>query len=182
LKTFFEGLDALVWRGTQFNNLGSVLADLQKGGNFKVGAQWVETFITNPANIDLFAGKIPNFESVVAGLGREIDLMVEGIYYEFKSVAAASLPPDKFKIQFYKDLMNGNITNLSQIRWIFDGRKLNGVVLPKVDFLNQLRALPDDDQLRILNKWRNELSLGLNPSFNDFINALDNNFDLIFLI
>jgi hypothetical protein len=60
------------------------------------------------------------------GLGRRYDAVVtEGIgqnkYYEFKSYS--SVPPPNFAEQFMKDLRNPDITNLNQLKWIFDAAK-----------------------------------------------------------
>ena len=41
---------------------------------------------------------------------------------EFKSVK--DVPPGNFLEQFSKDLKNTNISDLSQIKWIFDGKKV----------------------------------------------------------
>lgn len=56
------------------------------------------------------------------------------IYYEFKSVA--KVPPAHFAEQFLKDLQNAD--NLDQIKWIFDGKKLDN--LPQDKFLKALES------------------------------------------
>ena len=42
-------------------------------------------------------------------------------YFEFKSVK--EVPPPPFNDQFAKDLLNDDVTNLSQLKWVFDGKK-----------------------------------------------------------
>ena len=41
---------------------------------------------------------------------------------EFKSVK--DVPPANFLEQFSKDLKNSEVSDLSQIKWIFDGKKV----------------------------------------------------------
>ena len=43
-------------------------------------------------------------------------------YFEFKSVS--EVPPKNFNDQFVKDLLNKGVERLSQIKWIFDRKKL----------------------------------------------------------
>ena len=43
-------------------------------------------------------------------------------YFEFKSVK--EVPPPNFNDQFVKDLLNGDVKRLSQIKWTFDGEKI----------------------------------------------------------
>ena len=65
---------------------------------------------------------------------RRVDLVVPDeelgfVYYEFKSVK--DVPPSHFLEQFSKDLANSKVTDLSQIRWIFDGKKVTNEDLSK---------------------------------------------------
>ena len=50
------------------------------------------------------------------------DEMAKDIFYEFKSVK--NIPPEHFFDQFGKDLLNNNVDKLSQLKWIFDGKKV----------------------------------------------------------
>lgn len=61
------------------------------------------------SNIDLLC----TYDAVVTGTPNK--------YFEFKSVQ--NLPPSNFADQFTKDLNNPNITNLNQLKWMFDKAK-----------------------------------------------------------
>ena len=54
----------------------------------------------------------------------------------FKSVI--KVPPAHFADQFLKDLTNKDVTSLDQIKWIFDGKKLDN--LPQDKFLKALES------------------------------------------
>ena len=97
-------------------------------------------------------------DAMIAGDEKEVSdfiLHVGGsldIFYEFKSWS--SVPPAKFEEQLLKDLSNPEITDLGQLKWVFDGAKnpsdfkkkliaaING--LP----LNELNALAQKIGLR----------------------------------
>ncbi len=107
-----------------------VVSDLQKGGGFSVGSEWVMRYIAeNGAEL---SGRKLRFEVVETiedeshNLIRRIDVVDETtdqfIFYEFKSVK--NIPPVNFYEQFGKDLMLEDVTSLDQIKWIFDGRKV----------------------------------------------------------
>lgn len=91
------------------------------------------------------------------------------IYYEFKSVA--KVPPAHFAEQFLKDLQNAD--NLDQIKWIFDGRKLDA--LTKDKFINALESSKN----KLFNgKAKQILENELNQSFidaDDLMEGLRNN-------
>lgn len=79
---------------------------------------------------DEFTGKSLSFEVVedVNETLRRVDLVVPDeelgfVYYEFKSVKV--IPPTHFLEQFSKDLANPNVTDLSQLKWVFDGKKVS---------------------------------------------------------
>ena len=42
-------------------------------------------------------------------------------YFEFKSVS--KVPPPPFNDQFVKDLLNGDVKKLNQLKWVFDSKK-----------------------------------------------------------
>ena len=107
-----------------------VISDLQKGGGFSVGSEWVMRYIAeNGAEL---SGRKLRFEVVETiedesrNLIRRIDVVDETtdqfIFYEFKSVK--NIPPVNFYEQFGKDLMLDDVTSLDQLKWIFDGRKV----------------------------------------------------------
>lgn len=85
---------------------------------------------------DEFTGKSLSFEVIedVNETLRRVDIVVPDeelgfVYYEFKSVK--DVPPSHFLEQFSKDLANSKVTDLSQIRWIFDGKKVTNEELSK---------------------------------------------------
>ena len=107
-----------------------VLDDLVKGDGWTEGAEWTLKNISSSVND--FAGKSLKFEvydkwdDVTGTYIRITDVVDETnfafkVLYEFKSVK--NVPPGKFNEQFIKDLSNPEVTDLDQIRWLFDGRK-----------------------------------------------------------
>ncbi len=133
-----------------------VISDLQKGGGFSVGSEWVMRYIAeNGAEL---SGRNLRFEVVEAiedesrNLIRRIDVEeIIGktkIFYEFKSVK--DIPPVNFYEQFGKDLMLDDVTSLDQIKWIFDGRKVTQRQLTE-NITNAIKQwnVPD----RVLRKW-----------------------------
>lgn len=91
---------------------------------------------------DEFTGKSLSFEVIedINETLRRVDLEVKNvsrsgkgkttnIFYEFKSVK--DVPPSHFLEQFCKDLMNPNVTDLSLLKWIFDGNKVTNEELSK---------------------------------------------------
>ena len=65
---------------------------------------------------------------------------------EFKSVK--DVPPANFLEQFGKNLANSDVSDLSQIKWIFDGKKVTQDELTNA--VNKaIDKLPDD----IVQKW-----------------------------
>lgn len=74
---------------------------------------------------------------------RKVDIVDETIaeskiLYEFKSVK--EVPPGKFNDQFIKDLSNPDVTDLSQLKWVFDGRKSPANFTSNMD--NAINNLP----------------------------------------
>ena len=89
--------------------------------------RWIQRyFLSHPEE---FKGRVITFESRLE-LGkttRIVDVVVDAsstrpCYYEFKSVT--NIPPHDFAQQFLKDLEIAN--DLSQIKWYFDGKKIDG--------------------------------------------------------
>lgn len=66
-----------------------------------------------------FANRKLQFESRVTNV--DVTDRFAPVYYEFKSVN--KVPPYDSNTQFIKDLSRGNVGDLSQIQWIFDGAK-----------------------------------------------------------
>ncbi len=140
LDDLIDSFNSLVNAGTNFLNYSRLVDDLKKGSNFAEGARWIQKYVTE--NISEFAGKTLEFELEII-LGR-VDLKVENILYEFKSVL--SLPPGKFAKQMARDLKEADI--LSDLNWIFDGRKLpNGITqLDKDAMLLELESMVLDEE------------------------------------
>ena len=88
---------------------------------------------------------------------------------EFKSVK--DVPPANFLEQFGKDLKNSEVSDLSQIKWIFDGKKAPADFKEKM--LEEIKKLniPDDVIRKFKARHKTELE-----------NMITNNFDNIFII
>ena len=70
------------------------------------------------------------------------------IFYEFKSVK--NIPPEHFFDQFGKDLLNNNVDELSQLKWIFDGKKVTQTQLTeKMKTAIKEWDIPNE----VLKKW-----------------------------
>lgn len=88
---------------------------LKKGSSFEVRVKYAD-------DVE-FKGKVGN------KIDRKTDLQVcpNGpkvggcTYFEFKSVS--EVPPPPFNDQFVKDLLNGDVKKLNQLKWVFDGKK-----------------------------------------------------------
>lgn len=95
------------------------------------------------------------------------------VFYEMKSVE--SVPPGHFAEQFIKDLTNDEVSDLSQIRWIFNGAKnptnFRQNMMNAIDHL----SLTDD----LARKFVKEVE---RPTTTDLKELLKENFDDIFKI
>ena len=90
---------------------------LKKGSSFEVRVKYAD-------DVE-FKGKVGNKIERHADLqvcpnGREVGGCT---YFEFKSVK--EVPPNNFNEQFVKDLLNEDVKKLSQIKWIFDRKKIS---------------------------------------------------------
>ena len=165
-------------RFTGSTGFSKVVTDLQKtNGGFHIGANWTLEYLRrfgqniNPNQIE--------FEATLNG--RFVDIFFDNgstrIFYEFKSVR--SLPPESFSTQFLKDLENA--TGLSEIKWIFDGKKISGnngafSVADRKVLLDELNTVTIDQD--IIDKIMNIP----NQTQANFISFLDSNFNQIFEI
>ena len=70
---------------------------------------------------------------------------------EFKSVK--DVPPANFLEQFGKDLKNSEVSDLSQIKWIFDGKKVT-----QDELTNAVNKAIDELPKEVIDRWnlRNE--------------------------
>ena len=126
LGTCYDFAVSVEKNNVNIGNFSNVIGQLTKGRSFTAGAEWTVRYIGHHGGE--FAGKRLNFE-VIEEEGdkiRRVDMeVVDGkktIFYEFKSVK--DVPPANFLEQFSKDLKNSEVSDLSQIKWIFDGKKV----------------------------------------------------------
>ncbi len=168
-----EILDDLEYGATKFGNeYTSVITGFKQGGNFTEGAMFVADAVRRYGN-DFPPGTLFEFTEVTAGGVRRVDVRVGNTFYEFKSVA--SVPPSGFATQFIKDMDLADVTDLSQLKWWFDGKKVSS--LPKQQFLDQLNAASIDQS--IINKLLPNIT---NPTKNDLLQKISQDFDQIFSI
>lgn len=120
-------------------DFSKVLGDLVKGDGWTEGTEWALKYISN--NVTDFSRRSIRFEvytkwdDLSGTYIRITDVIDETnpafkVLYEFKSVK--HVPPGKFNEQFIKDLSNPDVTDLDQIRWIFDGRKSPDDFIPNI--------------------------------------------------
>jgi hypothetical protein len=178
LQQLLKGYDELVTSGTKFVNAEKMADELGKVGNFGVGERWIQKYIVN--NVSEFKGTTVTFEETLkAGENiRRVDVIMQDgtkarIYYEFKSVG--TVPPEHFSAQFMNDLLNKDITDLSQIKWIFDGSKNPANF--RQQMLNAIDDLPLKSDLAIKYFPYKD-----NVSVSDLRKLLKDNFDNIFII
>lgn len=81
------------------------------------------------------------------------------------------VPPTQFKEQFIKDLAREDVENLSQIKWIFDGKKTPENF--KKNMLDAIDKLPLTEKLA--EKFINEKNV------NNLRKYLKDNFETIFI-
>ena len=112
------------------NNLGHTES------SFREGAEWTLRYLANNADEFTGASKISFevLEILPNGRKRIADMVVEypqrsKVYYEFKSVK--NLPPKDFIQQFSNDLTRPNF-NIDNLRWVFDGKKIQSKDLEKL--------------------------------------------------
>ena len=88
---------------------------------------------------------------------------------EFKSVK--DVPPANFLEQFGKDLKNTDVSDLSQIKWIFDGKKVPADFKEKM--LEEIKKIvPTDDMATKLGKDHKDV----------LFDEILTNFDNIFIV
>ena len=80
-----------------------------------------------------------------------LSLMLTHGAVEFKSVKDG--PPANFLEQFGKDLKNTDISDLSQIKWIFDGKKVT-----QQQLTDAIKKAIDELPKEVIDRWnlRNE--------------------------
>ncbi|UBM57548.1 hypothetical protein LAG90_12040 [Marinilongibacter aquaticus] len=166
-----EILDDLEHGASKFGNeYTSVITGFKQGGNFTEGAMFVADAVRRYGD-DFPPGTLFEFTEVTAGGVRRVDVRVGNTFYEFKSVA--SVPPSGFADQFVKDLNLGEVTQLDQLKWWFDGNKVSS--LPKQQFLDALdnASVPQNIVDNLTAKFGGN-------SWDDIVDLIDNSFDDIF--
>ena len=162
------------------NDFNKVLNQLTQEVSKRDGANWIVEYLAK--NSDQFKGRkliFEEFNSTTLG-GRFIDVTDETItsskvFYEFKSVK--TVPPKDFVEQFMKDLSNAD--NLSQIKWIFNGRK-NPVDFKKnmLDAIDGLLNTKDINKIQHLEKIAEKMTGFKN--INMLRKKIKENFELTF--
>ena len=109
---------------------------LKKGSSFEVSVKYAD-------DVE-FKGKVGNkierkTDLQVCQNGPEVDGCT---YFEFKSVK--EVPPSNFNEQFVKDLLNIDVKDLSQIKWIFDGKKISKKDLEALKNRIKTMDIPDE--------------------------------------
>ena len=129
-------------------------------------------------NISAPAGKTLIFESVerVGETVRRIDVKIpdggKTKYLEFKSVS--EIPPANFATQFVKDMQLSDVSNLDQIRWIFDGKKVSSLENNIDDFIDAL------DEVDIPQSTIDKLVPDSNKTKDALLEIIEGNFNNIF--
>jgi hypothetical protein len=183
-KYLDEVLDDLEHGATKFKaSYSKVVTDIIKGGNFSEGAMWVAEGVKKYGN-DFPAGTTV-FEEVLEGGVRRVDIIVtngfqgnKDLFFEFKSVY--DVPPSGFATQFIKDMDLGEVTDLNQLKWWFDGKKVTS--LPKQQFLDQLETGLQSLNPSQLQSLIDKLAPVNNKSFNGLMNKINTEFTSIFSI
>ena len=161
LSTCYDFAVSVEKNNVNIGNFSNVIGQLTKGRSFTAGAEWTVRCIGQHGGE--FAGKRLNFE-VIEEVGdkiRRVDQKVydenlgKNIFYEFKSVK--DVPPANFLEQFGKDLKNSEVSDLSQIKWILDGKKvtqqqLTDAIKKTIDEWK----VPEDIKKKWLNPERTE--------------------------
>lgn len=135
------------------NNLGHTES------SFREGAEWTLRYLANNADEFTGASKISFevLEILPNGRKRIADMVVEypqrsKVYYEFKSVK--NLPPKDFIQQFSNDLTRPNF-NIDNLRWVFDGKKIQSKDLEKL--LPDIQMLLSKQALRMSKRQKDAL-------------------------
>lgn len=146
-----------------------------------IGANWTLEFMGK--NSDLFKGfddiifeSIEKIDEIKGIKIRRIDVKVVKnnipTFFEFKSVKPP-IPPKGFAEQFLKDLKIDEVASLDQIKWVFDGKKIDGII--QQDFINALKSSKND---LFNSKARNLFENALGQNFidaDDLIDAIGQN-------
>ena len=179
-----SSLDNLIDNGSTFGNIKQTINEIAKYKQFGDGSKWTLKYLTN--NIEAFKGKNIVFEKseeifdeVLNKQMRYLDAKIanggqgKDIFYEFKSVI--KVPPGKFTSQFIKDLSHQDVTDLRQLKWIFDGGKNPEKFIENMK--NAIMDLPDDKLKTLANKFIKDID---KPTASDLKKLLIKQQDNIF--
>jgi hypothetical protein len=106
-------------RRSGIGGVDDVLADLSRGGNWARGAEWMLRYCDARGWRGISGFEV--VQSTALGGIREIDAVINGVRYQFKSWS--NFYPSTFVRQIEKDfdLVQGNLRG--GLRWVFDPRK-----------------------------------------------------------
>ncbi|MBW1656232.1 fibronectin type III domain-containing protein [Flavobacterium quisquiliarum] len=191
-KTVFTNLVSFAQIDASYANMDKLKAKLSQR-NSAAEVEGVNFIVRHMGdNKTIFDDGNYVFESYQTEWARYVDVqdnrnLQNIIFYEFKSLIPGSFNPESFVIQFVKDLSNNNVTDLSQIQWIFDHDKMTQTqVKTKVlAALNKYSEMLDHENIR--TKFENyRLTVGYNKSLTnnerliEFLNSNNDWFNLIF--
>ncbi|MEQ8777726.1 MAG: hypothetical protein RIC30_20305, partial [Marinoscillum sp.] len=177
IESAFKGLDL-----TKVEGIDLLKNELKRTDYGKmIGSNWTLEYMGK--NADLFKGfdkivfeSVEKIDDVTGSVIRRIDVKttkgVKDFFFEFKSVQPP-LPPKGFADQFVKDLKLGEVNSLDQLRWVFDGKKVDELV--QQDFVNALKSSKND---LFNSKAKNLFEDALEESFidaDDLIDAIGQN-------
>jgi len=175
-----EILDDLEHGATKFgDSYKSVVTGIKQGNNFTEGAIFVADAVKRYGD-DFPSNSVFEFTTkTTADNIRRVDVKVpngfngnKDVFFEFKSVL--DVPPSGFATQFVKDMDLPDVTDLNQLKWWFDGKKVNS--LPKQDFIDALEGATISQD--IINKL-----VKTGPKTKEaLIDLIDDDFDLIFFV
>ena len=151
-----SGLARQLDNGTVFENFGSQITELRKHAQFADGGKWVLRYLSGDDGLRVFGGKKLQFEvkeiwdEGAKRMARTLDVVDASnpdrrIFYEFKSVK--NFPPSNFKDQFTKDLKNA--ASLDQVKWIFDGAKIDDMAKFRTDMLGAIDKLELTEEMAL---------------------------------
>ncbi len=175
----FGGLKSHLDAGTSFENMQQMISGLKNDwGNFSDGSKWVFNYISSTKGLTQFGGKKIRFElptNTELGL-RRIDVAdvtnpTNIILYEFKSVQTPF--NSTYAAQFVKDLSEAN--SLSQIKWLYDGAKVNSFNKTQILNLIENSTIPQSTITKYLPGVQNATKA-------DLVDLIDADFDNIFKI
>ncbi len=113
------------------------------------------------------------YDAVVRGGFRSSDGDDLSVFYKFKSWS--KVPPAKFEEQLLKDLSNPDITNLGQLKWVFDGAKNPADFKKKL--IAAINGMTDDQLDQFSVKFGFDIDGG-----SELRASLIDNFDSIFIL